>query len=125
MCAPRNDEPPQKLALLRRLGGVAGELVGLGYVDRAVTGVGATDGLQPWGVGKLALHAALEGELGCVALTLGVDQDDLTRADLAVEHLLGEHVLDLTLDRTTQRARPEHRIEPTLSEEILGALGEL
>ena len=44
---------------------------------------------------------------------------------LAVEDLLGEHVLDLALDRAAQRPGAEHRVEATRRQQLLGRLGQL
>src|SRR5665647_2159374 len=52
--------------------------------------------------------------------TVGVHQDDLAGLELGVEDLLGQDVLDVALDRATQRARAEHRVVALLGEQRLG-----
>src|SRR6478735_583739 len=51
---------------------------------------------------------------------LDIDRDQLTRAELFEEDLLGELVLDLALDGAPQRTGTEHRIEATLGQQGLG-----
>src|SRR5690606_10940367 len=96
-------------------------------VRAAVAGLGQLDR----GVGNLTrLLRPGEGELGVLAVAfavpaLDVDQNDLARGQLAEEDLLRQLVLDLALDRATQRTGAEHRIEPALGEQALRLVGEL
>ena len=56
---------------------------------------------------------------------LDVDDDDLPRADVVEQDLLRELILDLALDRPTQRTRTQHRIKATLGEQLLSLVGQL
>ena len=96
-------------------------------VDRVAERVADLDTgrLERRQVGQLADLLAGERERRGRALALDVDQHDLAGADLAVEHLLGEHVLDLALDRAAQRPGAQDRVEAPLGQQVLGRLGQL
>ncbi len=61
-------------------------------------------------VGQCRLLLTPEGEGRGLALALHVDDHDVTGAQLAEEDLLGERVLDLALDRATQRAGAQNGV---------------
>src|SRR5699024_1419609 len=69
----------------------------------------------------LLVHTG-EGELAEQALAGGVHDDLLAGVQLAVEDLLRELVLDLPLDRAAQRPGPEHRVVPTLGDQLVRGL---
>ena len=54
------------------------------------------------------------------AIGLGVDDDDLAGAELLVEELLGERVLDEALDGPTQRPGAERGVVALVGQEELG-----
>ncbi len=76
-------------------------------------------------VGEGRLLLTPEGEGLGVALALGVHDHDVTGAQLAEEDLLRQRVLDLALDRATQRTRAQHRVVALLGQQLLGGLGQL
>ncbi|MFD0429982.1 D-alanyl-D-alanine carboxypeptidase/D-alanyl-D-alanine-endopeptidase [Streptomyces zhihengii] len=59
-------------------------------------------------VRQRGLLLAAEGELLLLTLALGVDDHDVTGAQLAEEDLLRQDVLDLALDRPAQRPGAQH-----------------
>src|SRR5436190_22338378 len=70
---------------------------------------------------------ALERELEVSGLGVGlrVDDDDLAGAELLVEELLGQHVLDVALDGPTQRPGAEGGVVALVGHEALGRRREL
>ena len=60
-----------------------------------------------------------------IRVWLGVDDDDLAGAELLVQDLLGERILDQALDRTTQWTCSELRVVALDSQMLLCALGQL
>src|SRR5919198_5950672 len=69
----------------------------------------------------LARDAALEDEL----VTVRVDGHGVALAELVLEQLQGERILDQPLDRSLQRARAERGIVPLAGEYGLGGVGDL
>src|SRR5262249_32189798 len=69
---------------------------------------------------RLGLRHALERELGLLALAFDIDDDDLAGPHLAEQDLLGQHVLDRSLDGPAQRPGAEHRVVTALGEQGLG-----
>ena len=76
---------------------------------------------------RLEALDAPEGELHLVGLgvLLGVDDDDLPGAELLVEELLGQLVLDEALDGPAQRAGAEGGVVALVGDERLGRRREL
>src|SRR5699024_2107500 len=103
---------------------------GLGLLGRAVVLLATLD-LEVSGVElRQRLRLGAEDELrilagGLAIPVLHVHGDDLACTELAEEDLLGELVLDLALDRATQRAGTQSRVEATLGEQVLGLLADL
>ena len=55
----------------------------------------------------------------------GLDHHGAARHELALEHEVGQRVLDVALDRPAQRAGAHRRVPALLDEEVLRALGQL
>ena len=71
------------------------------------------------GLGLFGLFDLFAFELQ-VLLVLDVDLDEVLALELAGEHRLGERVLDVVLDRPTQRPSAELRIVAFVDQEFLG-----
>src|SRR5699024_3605 len=102
-----------------------------GFGTLLVTGLGSThadrrrirhlDGLGLTAEGEVRLVVLL----GLLVPALDVDNDDLARIDTPEKDLFRELVLDLTLDRATQRTGTQHRVEATLGKQPLRLRSEL
>ncbi len=60
-----------------------------------------------------------------VLVGLNIDHDDLPGAELLVQKLLRQHVLDLTLNGSTQRTSAHGRVVTDVGQPMLGIDGEL
>src|SRR4051812_11498739 len=105
---------------VRRRGG------GLGDVARALRAVllllaaGAADR------GRLLLRLAhRQRHLGVGALRGALDHDGRARRELRPQDEVRQRVLDVALDRATERAGAHGRVPPLLDEQVLGVLGQL
>src|SRR3954447_16758325 len=67
----------------------------------------------------------LERDLGLLALGRAADHDRGPRRQLGPQDEVRERVLDVALDRATQRTRPHRRVPALVDQEVLGRLGEL
>src|SRR3954463_12229633 len=113
-------EPPARLPVVRR--------VHRRLVERAAVVLA----LLPLAVatahadrrGRLRLSGGKE-DVAVVALLRDLDHHRPARHELALEHEVGQRVLDVALDGPAQRTGAHGRVPALLDEEVLGALREL
>src|SRR6187397_264350 len=92
------------------------------FVDRGVALVEALDDaaeLYRRHVRSCRTRSAGEGERVLRARVGNVDYDDFTRLQLQEQDLLREQILDIALDRATQRTSAEYGIEAALGDQRL------
>ena len=68
---------------------------------------------------------SVEGERALLTLASDTNGDNLTGLQFSEKDPFGQRILDLTLDRATQRARTQNRIEAHVREQLAGRVRQL